>query len=270
LVFFDSVVPAHKAAVESFSPDRTENLPVMANPETLFLVGERHLKPMLELTFQRRTTPYIHGQILLATPNLLQSELWPDPTFLNTLQQQVISMDVELLSFAEFLAVFHNLIALLLALILQSNQKHPTMPTVLLDLWRKWRQHLSTTMPQTLSSDLSAWEAWYTAETARRSLLCVILVDGMLELVEKGYCSYRPMVESLPFDARTDLWEAETEEQWRVAVTSHGGIHSSLMSWSEFIEGGDLAPRKEYDGMLQRMLLVIHFGKAAAELQDRM
>jgi hypothetical protein len=270
LVLFDSVASAHKAAVESFSPDRIENLPLMANPETLFLVAERHLKPIIEMTLQRRTTPYVHGQILLATPGPLQSELWPDPTFLKTLQHRVISLDVELLSFTEFLAAFHNLVALLLALILQWSPKHSTLPTVLLNLWHKWRQHLSTTMPHTLSSDLSAWEAWYTAESARRSLLCVILVDGMLELAEKGYCSYRPMVESLPFDARTGLWEAETEEQWRVAVSSHGGIQSSLMSWSEFIEGGDLAPRKEYDGMLQRMLLVIHFGKAGIELQDKM
>jgi hypothetical protein len=122
-------------------------------------------------------------------------------------------------------------------------------------------------MPESLSSVLSEWEAWCIAESARRSLLSVILVDGILELFTKGYCTYRPMVESLPFDARTGLWEANSEQEWLDAVARHGAKSSSLISWAEFTEKGDHRPRDQYDGTLQRMLLVIYFGKAAADLQ---
>jgi hypothetical protein len=268
---FTSVADAHRAAVECYDARRYEPLPVMANPDTLSLVTERHLKQMPVLTLRQRSTPYVHAQILLAGPCLARAGLGDSfltsSTVIARVQRHVNSLNMKSLSFTEFLSAFHNLIAGLLAPILDAADQQLHIPGALLNLWPTWRQHLYAALPQTLDPGLSAWQAWYIAESARRSLLCVILVDGLLEVVEKGYCSYRPLVEALPFDARTGLWEADTEEQWLAALASHGGVQSSLMSWSEFIESGNLAPRKEHDGMLQRLLLVIHFGKAAAELQ---
>jgi hypothetical protein len=107
------------------------------------------------------------------------------------------------------------------------------------------------------------------AETIRRTLLSLLIVAAVLEQIQHGYLFYRPMVESLPFDARTGLWEANTEEEWKAAVANHGGSECSLMSWREFIESGGPEPRSQRDGMLQRLLLVGHFGKVAAECQSR-
>ena len=278
LIIFDSVASAHQAAVEAYTGLRFENLPVMASDETLAIVVECFLKPIPMLTFQHRSTPYVHSMILSAgvcihpRPARLgaEPEALLNAKFIKRAQHKLISMDFQSLSFVEFLAAFHTLVALILTLALRTTpQSHkPALPAGLQDLWPKWRQHLSATLPRELDSGLSAWQAWYTAETARRSLLCIILVDGILEVMEKGYCSYRPLVESLPFDPRTGLWEADSEEEWLAAVACHGGVESSLVSWSEFIESGGQAPRKEYDGTLQRMLLVIHHGKTAADLQD--
>ncbi|KAJ9603909.1 hypothetical protein H2200_011431 [Cladophialophora chaetospira] len=250
----------------------------MASEETLELVVDRFLRPMPSLIFHQRTTPHVHSQILLGgshvTPTPARSDLEPqaslEPSVLKRTHQQLVYLDINSLSLTEFLAAFHGLVAILLATILSLNHqsRNPSPPTDLLDLWSKWRQQLSVKLPRELDSNLSAWQAWYMAETARRSLLCVILIDGILEVVEKGYCSYRPMVESMPFDARTGLWEADTEQDWLTALSQHGGEESSLISWAEFIEAGDIEPRPKYDGMLQRMLLAIHYGKAAADLQD--
>jgi hypothetical protein len=279
-MLFDSAAAAHKAAVEYFTPLRYErDLPVMANPGLLALVTERFLKDIPRLTFQQQSTIYVHRQILLAGNRWQASNMdlgptddWPQPvlgpTFLDKVQRQLLSLDVESSTFEDFLAAFHVLVAVLLARTLDAYQNRREIPHLLRDLWTKWRESLYVKLPRTLSSNLSAWQAWYTAESARRSLLCVILMDGLLEVADKGYFSYRPLVESLPFDARTGLWEAETEEDWLAAVAAHGDTHSSLISWAEFIEHGGMKPRREYDGTLQRMMLVIHFGKPAAELQD--
>ncbi|KIW68848.1 hypothetical protein PV04_04768 [Phialophora macrospora] len=275
-MLFDSAGAAHKAIVEFFTPLRCEgNPPVLANPSLLALVTERFLKTIPQLTFQQQSTFYVHRQILLAGASFVGLGPWDDrpqpvlsPTFLDTVQGHLLTLDIESSTFEHFLAAFHYLVAVLLARTLDAHQNRGEIPHLLRDLWTKWRERLCAKLPRTLSSDLSAWQAWYTAESARRSLLCVIFIDGMLEVADKGYCSYRPLVESLPFDARTGLWEAETEEEWLAAVAAHGNTHSSLVSWAEFIESGSMKPRSEYDGAFQRMLLVIHFGKPAADLQD--
>ncbi|OQV01043.1 hypothetical protein CLAIMM_06460 [Cladophialophora immunda] len=252
----------------------------MANQDTLMLVVERHLRPIPLLTFRQRTTPYVHSQVLLASKQTSatlilpdvdgsRTTLGPDPVFLERAQQHLLSLEIEQLTFTEFLPEFHRLAAVLLSYILSLDRSSPDaqMPPILLNLWITWTKHLHMTLPRTLSSDLSAWQAWCTAESARRTLLYVILVDGMVEVAQKGYCHYRPMVESLPFDARTGLWEADTEEEWQAAVAAHGGVESELISWAEFIGIGGPEPRGDYDGMLQRMLLMIQFGRAAADLQ---
>ncbi|KIY03240.1 uncharacterized protein Z520_01707 [Fonsecaea multimorphosa CBS 102226] len=279
-IIFDSVASAHEAAVRSYSSEGYEMLPVMANQDTVMLVVERHLGPIPLLTFQQRTTPYIHRQVLLATKLKSASLVLGDvdgsgrtlglnSAFLEGAQQHLLSLEIEQLTFTEFLGAFHMLAAILLSLILSFGRSSPNaqLPPILLDLWTTWTKHFHTILPRTLSSDLSAWQAWCTAESARRTLLYIILVDGMVEVAQKGFCHYRPMVESLPFDARTGLWEADTAEEWRAAVAAHGGAESELMSWAEFIRIGGPEPRGDYDGMLQRMLLIIHFGRAAADVQ---
>ncbi|OAP65497.1 hypothetical protein AYL99_01469 [Fonsecaea erecta] len=279
-IIFDSVASAHEAAVRSYSSQGSQTLPVMANPETLMLVVERHLRPIPGLTFQQRTTPYIHSQVLLASqPNPASLDLpdvddsgttlAPSSAFLQRAQQHLLLLNIERLTFTEFLSAFHNLAAILLSLILSFDHSSPEaqLPPTLLDLWTTWTNHLHRIIPQTLSSKLSAWQAWCTAESARRTLLYIILIDGMVEVTQKGFCHYRPMVESLPFDARTGLWEANTEEEWQAAVAADDGVESKLISWAEFIAIGGPEPRQSYDGMLQRMLLMIQFGRAAADLQ---
>ncbi|OAG38802.1 hypothetical protein AYO21_06997 [Fonsecaea monophora] len=273
-IIFDSVASAHEAAVHSFTSDRQEMLPVMANQETLMMVVERYLRFIPLLTFQQRTTPYIHSQLLLASKRTSASVVLLDidgseatpgtnAAFLKRMQQHLLSLKVEQLTFTEFLPAFHTLAAVLLSFVLNLDRR----PPILFDLWATWTNHFHTTLPRTLSSDLSAWQAWCTAESARRTFLYILLLEGIVETSQKGYCHYRPMVESLPLDVRTGLWEAETEEEWQAAVAIHGGVESELISWAEFIGSGGPEPRQGYDGMLQRLLLMIHFGKAAADVQ---
>lgn len=278
---FDSVASAHQAAIESYASPGSENLPVMANPETLQLVTEHYLRPMLQLTWQQKTTPFVHSQVLRAAGQVSEhlipsgiagAQTPPNFLALKEMQRQLLLLDIHSLSFTEFMAAFHVLISVLFDLVLnpdKSSSQH-TLPQDLVGAWQIWRENMYTKLPQTLGSELSPWQAWCTAESARRSLLCIILVDGMMELAQKGYCSYRPLVESLPFDARTGLWEAETEGDWLAAVSEHGEAQSNLISWAEFIEIGGPGPRLRYHGVLQNMLLVIHFGKAAADLQNNL
>lgn len=283
-VVFDSIASAQHAVIQGYRPnggDDPQGLPLMANPETFALVAER-LKTIPLLTFQHRSTPFVHAQVLrtenrdhATTPGTLAAEISSERDLtrdvLESEQQQLLSLNIHQLTFTGFLAAFHRLTAILLSPVLGQDQgvAPPTLSEPLVDLCSKWIQHFYTILPRTLSTNLSAWQAWVIAESSRRTLIFIAFVEAVLEIMRTGYCRYRPMLESLPFDARTGLWEANTEEEWQAAVANHGGSECSLMSWAEFTERGEgPAPRQEHDGVLQRILLLCYYGKAAAEFQS--
>jgi hypothetical protein len=186
------------------------------------------------------------------------------PGLLELDMKRLLQVDVKELSFIEFLCDFHQLVAVILALLLQRlfhGQEHMAQLQQAEELFIMWTRHFYSDIPETLDSSLDPWHAWSIAETCRRTIFAIVELQGCLEYVRYGYVNYRPFVESLPFDARTGVWEANTQEEWKIAIRRHGGQETSLMSWYEFIESGGPTARKEHDGMLQRLLLSAHFGK---------
>ncbi|EXJ94781.1 hypothetical protein A1O1_03179 [Capronia coronata CBS 617.96] len=279
---YDSVAAAHADAIRSYTPqgyDLQKGVQVMANPET-FELTKLHLRRIPLLTFQHRSTLYVHAQVLSAGEGLSAIPLVAarsDPPsradstsgIVPTEKRRLLSLNVRDLTFTQFMAVFHELIAIVLASYLDKSQTDVVASDFqnLSELFTTWAQHFYSILPESLDSSLSAWQAWVIAESGRRTMICIDMIRGVMEILRLGYCYYRPGIEALPFDARTGLWEANSEEEWRSALASHGGEECSLMSWHEFIESGGPAPRKEHDGMLQRLLLVGYFGKVAAQYQ---
>ncbi|KAK5057607.1 hypothetical protein LTR84_011607 [Exophiala bonariae] len=287
-----SIESAHQHAISGFRPDGTNRhqTPLMANPETLVLVMD-HLVQIPFLTFQGQTSAFAHAQIL-STVNFMEdsssksddtpTSVYPAILSHPELERQIrelLSLDIQDLKFTEFLARIHVLIAVVFASVFSLQSSGNTLADFpLLDhaikLLHRWEQHFKIHLPEHLSSDLSPWQAWVIAESCRRTFLALQWITGMVELCQSGYCSYQPFVESLPFDARTGLWEAETEAEWNSALEAHRRIEldpnsstankpaeSSLVSWCEFIESAGPSPRPRFDGMLQRLLLVAYYGK---------
>jgi hypothetical protein len=141
--------------------------------------------------------------------------------------------------------------------------KEQTSFTKSKQLFGHWVHHFYSVIPEHLDDSLGPWHAWCIAETCRRTILAIVHLQGCLDILHCGYTTYRPFVETLPFDARTGVWEADSQEEWQIAITQHGGQETSLLSWHEFIESGGAMPRRDYDGMLQRLLLAAHFGREA-------
>lgn len=265
------------------------DVPLMGNPETLMLVMD-HLLQIPVLTFRGQTSAFAHAQILAnvkwteGTPPVKSDMGSIDPATSSTLElehriQELLSLDIHCLEFTKFLAMIHILIAVIFALVFRAQSSgndgtNPTLLTSVAGLLPLWENHFKAHLPTDLSSDLSPWQAWVMAESCRRTLLALQWISGVVELSQSGYCSYRSFVESLPFDARTGLWEAETEEAWNTALARHREAEveagsttttdtgeTSLVSWCEFIESAGPSPRPRFDGMLQRLFLVAYYGK---------
>lgn len=269
---FDSIESAHLHVISTYKPsgELVNDIPLMRNDET-FAVAIGHLVPVPTLTFQCRSSLFVHKEVLkLTVPPTLDSSA---ATILSTQQLHheqdwLLSLNIHKLSFVEFLGSLHHLIAIILTFTLKTTieiDRRPPSPQFqsVLDLFRQWSVHFQDTLPEDLGSNLSPWTAWVIAETTRRTMIALAVVSGIAQVLQTGVCSYQPFVEALCFDARTGLWEAETEAAWHQAANHHGtGFgETSLVSWSEFIECGGAAPRQQHDGMLQRFLLACYFGK---------
>ncbi|KAK5446371.1 hypothetical protein LTS15_009710 [Exophiala xenobiotica] len=277
-VVYDSIQAAHADAIKNYTTDGFDpnySLPAVSSPEPFALAFEQ-LNEIPFATFQLRSTPFIHSQILSSKwqgsmdhePQTRESQLTSTAglfKFMENEQRRLLALDIESLPFSDFLANFHRLMAILVASMLNKvrGQAEVSAFQALRDLFPRWTQHFHAHLPRRLDSELSAWQAWTLAETTRRTIIFALMVEVILEMIYRGFFYYRPMVESLPFDARTGVWEASTEAEWQTAIAEHGGAECSLISWHEFIESGGPEPRKEYDGMLQRLLLIGYFSKAA-------
>ncbi|KAI1610013.1 hypothetical protein EDD36DRAFT_445322 [Exophiala viscosa] len=278
-VIYDSIASAHAAAIQSYAQnglDQPQTLPAVSTPEPFALAFEQLSRIPLS-TFQHQSTPFVHAQVLTSsrTKPLSQSEEASIAQaaladFVQKKQPLILDLDINNISYKTFLASFHELMALLLysALAKACGQAELSKFDALQHIFHVWTQHFRSKLPRTLDTEPSAWKTWAFAESIRRTFIFTTMVQVVVEMVYHGFFYYRPMIEALPFDVRTGLWEANTEEEWRSAVANDGGVECSLISWHEFIENGGPEPRKQYDGMLQRLLLVGHFSRAAVRHQS--
>lgn len=276
---YDSIASAHAAAVQSYSQNGLrprEQLPAVSTPEPFALAFEQ-LNQIPICTFRHQSTPFVHAQVLASSETKPLSPIKDASVdqdaladFLAMKQRHVLELDITKIPYKIFLASFHELMALLLYSALGKVRGKDELSTFhsLNEAFPRWTQHFHSNLPRTLDTEPSAWKAWTFAESIRRTLIFTTMVEVVIEMVYRGFFYYRPMIESLPFDVRTGLWEASTEKEWHAAVADHGGIECSLISWHEFIISGGPEPRKQYDGTLQRLLLVGYFSKAAVQHQS--
>ncbi|KAM0504716.1 hypothetical protein ACHAP8_002102 [Fusarium lateritium] len=99
------------------------------------------------------------------------------------------------------------------------------------DMWalthQLW-QHAPTQLPSTLRP----WQAWLFSESVRRTIMVCNILLAVYSSLNRGYAMHSLCVEALPFDVRTHLWDAETEEEWEVGASRTTGL--SLVTLSQF------------------------------------
>lgn len=119
---------------------------------------------------------------------------------------------------------------------------------------------------------LGSYDAWSIAESIRRSMFAAIFVRGIWSVASSGYCHYEPFLESMPFDPRAGLWEAETEAAWSTIIDErYQSEHTQLKSWHEFTEDANSKHLShDEDGRFQRMLYVSFHGSNGIRWLDEL
>ncbi|KAJ9663851.1 hypothetical protein H2198_000611 [Neophaeococcomyces mojaviensis] len=165
------------------------------------------------------------------------------------------------LTIAARLSEIHNLVILSLKRLLlekpstkQSVEVEHTITQMFSSTRSLW------TISNQMSDNFTPWESWVMAESIRRAMFAAIMVRGLWYATANGYCYYEPFFESLPFDPRAGAWEAMSEDEWGTAIERHGGEHTKLKSYHEFITMAGTKLNPEEDGDFQRMLFVAYHG----------
>jgi hypothetical protein len=120
------------------------------------------------------------------------------------------------------------------------------------DMWALTHQ-LWQHAPIQLPSTLSPWHAWLFSESVRRTIMMCNILLAVYSSLKRGYAMHSLCVETLPFDVRTQLWDAGTEEEWEVGTSSTTG--PSLVALSQFTA----SKRASMDGWRFENLLVLAF-----------
>jgi hypothetical protein len=118
--------------------------------------------------------------------------------------------------------------------------------------------------PTQLPSTLSPWQAWLFSEGVRRTIMVCNILLAVHSSLKRGYTMHSLCVEALPFDRRTRLWEARTEEEWEVAASRTKC--PALVTLSQFT-----APNWRIDaGSRFEDLLLLAFGQRSEGFPTRM
>lgn len=86
--------------------------------------------------------------------------------------------------------------------------------------------------PVQLPSTLSPWRAWLFAENVRRTILVCNVLLGVHGALRRGFAIHALCIETLPFDMRTKLWDAETADEWMAASLT--SPEPSLVTFRQF------------------------------------
>jgi len=281
---FDSVASAHRAASETFAlhlqcPTPPE-LAMAADQETVrWAVSQLGQIPNIRL--RNRSSPFVHAQLyhnrgdgaiwseeaLALNCSIPKGEIGMVSPSQNAHLQHLIKSNVENIPLTDMILLIDALAMYLIIYHLDDvPSSYKDEAEQYLDLLIVWPRRLRSAIPSQLSDKLSPWQAWFKAESARRTMIASYLIRGTFYALKRGYCDYQFFIESLPFDSRTGLWTAMSEEEWQSAlVRRHGGVPTVLTSFREFIESSGPTPRLQGQEMFQKMLLVVYHGSKALD-----
>lgn len=93
-------------------------------------------------------------------------------------------------------------------------------------------------VPRELPSSMSPWHAWVFGETVRRTIVFSHLVIAAFSFLTRGYACRTPFIDALPFDGRTYLWDARSEQTWAKYNTQRDPTMVSVIEYSDLLQSG--------------------------------
>ncbi|KAL4813739.1 hypothetical protein BDW67DRAFT_192661 [Aspergillus spinulosporus] len=193
----------------------------------------------------------------------LYQRLHNTTTFQTLLRQKTAYLYRQFLRAASFEEALASAQALLLGQCMLVATDGPEAPyleatsTMLLSLGQRLYQQAPTQLPSTLSPR----RAWLFAESVRRTIIIAFVLRGVYSLKKRNYSARTPFIDSLPFDMRTELWDASANS-WTDTAGDPADSIVSLHQYSGMLESGLVHGISLFGGLI----LAACRGKAVEEV----
>ncbi|EED14236.1 conserved hypothetical protein [Talaromyces stipitatus ATCC 10500] len=175
------------------------------------------------------------------------------PVKLSTLlQRQIVSLIQTAKKTTDFEELVACVQALTLAQCLQLSEGNIRSPAVekSLDILAALAHRMWSLVPCELPSSMSPWHAWMFGETVRRTIVFSHLVIAAFQFLTRGYACRTPFIDALPFDGRTYLWDARSEQDWAKYSTQSDFPMVSVIEYADLLQSGRALCFSSFEGLI--------------------
>lgn len=180
------------------------------------------------------------------------------------LQRQIVSLIQTAKKTTDFEELVACVQALTLAQCLQLSEGNIRGPAVekSLEFLAALARRMWYLVPRELPSSMSPWHAWMFGETVRRTIVFSHLVIAAFSFLTRGYACRTPFIDALPFDGRTYLWDARSEQDWAKYNTHRGFPMVSVIEYADLLQSGRALCFSSFEGLIiatcRGLVLPIH------------
>ncbi|KAJ5762835.1 hypothetical protein N7533_001516 [Penicillium manginii] len=222
-----------------------------------------------------RKTPFIHSRLydaylpdaiqdaftVLAAYSIKTSET-EDLVFriLESKTTGLVEQDIHTSTLPQILAAVHALMLFQIVQLFDGDIRQRSLAEQHMDILRIWAFQL-----QERAASLTpaiTWQEWIVAESARRTIIFVMMIEGLYLSLKTGCCPNVKAMSILPFTSKTTLWDLGTSASW---LEESDRLPSETVLYGDFARGwqeGQLPGR--LDGF-QKLLLIPCLGERYSE-----
>jgi hypothetical protein len=217
------ILKTHDRATVRFLIDRMRGFPVAFAQYKMTLFIHPHLyDPSLEdihtICSLYRGPEHSPNKLLVASLRQKSAEIYRQTR--------------QLTSFETLLACVQTLVLIQCMLVFDRDEENAESTNSLLAglARRLWAQ-----APMQLPHEMSPRRAWLFAESVRRTIIVSYVLCSVHSLQKQNYSIRTPFVEALPFDDRTFLWDAPSEQSWQEGTSRRPISMVSLREYSDML-----------------------------------
>jgi hypothetical protein len=168
------------------------------------------------------------------------------------LQRQIVSLIQTAKKTTDFEELVACVQALTLAQCLQLSEGNIRGPAIekSLEFLAALAHRMWYLVPRELPSSMSPWHAWMFGETVRRTIVFSHLVIAAFSFLTRGYACRTPFIDALPFDGRTYLWDARSEQDWAKYSTQRDFPMVSVIEYADLLQSGRALCFSSFEGLI--------------------
>ncbi|KAJ5998537.1 hypothetical protein N7451_006347 [Penicillium sp. IBT 35674x] len=238
----------------------------------------RNIKRYPQMFVSSRNTPFIHSRLYdVYLPDTIQDAFTALAAYgtktsetedlifriLESKTTSLVAQDHHTSTMPQLLAAVHALMLFQIIQLFDGDIRQRSLAEQHMDTLRIWAFQLQVRTGELIPA--LTWQDWILAESARRTIIFAMLIEGVYLTLKTGSCPNVKAMSVLPFTSETTLWDLSTSASW---LAKSDQLRSETVLYGDFTKGwheGQVSRR--LDGF-QKLLLIPCLGERYREVLE--